>query len=216
VVDIVVTGRHVEVPTRFRAHAQEKLAKVSKLCPKAIRVDVELSRERNPRLSEVCDRVELTCVSRGPAVRAEAAAADPIAAFDLAFGKLEARLRKAADRRRVHRGSRTPVSVAVATAALAASNGRVDEVDSPDDADGAADLADDAGADDGPMVVREKLHVSAPITLDEALYEMELVGHDFFLFHDRDTGLASVVYRRRGYDYGVIRLRVGEPEGGDR
>jgi len=211
VVDIVVTGRHVEVPTRFRAHAQEKLAKVSKLCRKAIRVDVELSRERNPRLSEVCDRVELTCVSRGPAVRAEAAAADPIAAFDLAFGKLEARLRKAADRRRVHRGSRTPVSVAVATATtLAASNGKVDDVDSP------AELADDAGADDGPMVVREKLHVSAPITLDEALYEMELVGHDFFLFHDRDSGLASVVYRRRGYDYGVIRLRVGEPEGGDR
>jgi hypothetical protein len=61
---------------------------------------------------------------------------------------------------------------------------------------------------DGPMVVREKTHQAAPMTLDQALYEMELVGHDFFLFVDKETDLASVVYRRRGYDYGVIRLEV--------
>jgi hypothetical protein len=58
------------------------------------------------------------------------------------------------------------------------------------------------------MVVREKTHQAAPMTLDQALYEMELVGHDFFLFVDKETELASVVYRRRGYDYGVIRLEV--------
>ena len=61
---------------------------------------------------------------------------------------------------------------------------------------------------EGPMVVREKTHSAAPMTLDQALYEMELVGHDFFLFVDKETEMASVVYRRRGYDYGVIRLEI--------
>lgn len=219
--DIVVTGRHVDVPARLRTHAQDKLAKVEKLCPKAIRVDVEISRERNPRMSEICERVELTCISRGPTIRAEAAAHDLIAAFDLAWAKLESRLRKSADRRRVHRGARTPVSVAAATAALAAGgsgNGAAAPVVLPEGptqgSDAAADsddpydsLVDHQG--DGPMLVREKLHHATPMSLDQALYEMELVGHDFFLFSDKDSGLPSVVYRRRGYDYGVIRIDTG-------
>ncbi len=226
-VDIVVTGRKVDVATRLRAYAEQKLAKVDKLCPKAIRVDVEISRERNPRLSEIRERVQLTCLSRGPAIRAEAAADETIAAFDLAWAKLESRLRRAADRRRVHRGSRTPISVAAATAASAAVSGSAAGVLSdlgsaggaavePSAADTATSLTavDDepvaAGsayyAGEGPMIVREKLHVAAPMTLDQALYEMELVGHDFFLFCDKETGLPSVVYRRRGYDYGVIRV----------
>jgi ribosomal subunit interface protein len=234
VVDIVVTGRHIEVPARLRSYAEEKLAKVDKLCPKAIRIDVEISRERNPRMSEICDRVELTCVSRGPVIRAEAAADDVVVAFDLAWAKLEARLRRAADRRRVHRGSRTPVSVAVATAALGApqpaeaaavnnnhgtpsslaslagadSVGSIDHGESGESA--AAASAETAGSArysaEGPMLVREKLHAASPMTLDQALYEMELVGHDFYLFCDKETGLPSVVYRRRGYDYGVIRI----------
>ncbi|MGH8890182.1 MAG: ribosome hibernation-promoting factor, HPF/YfiA family [Acidothermaceae bacterium] len=236
--DIVVTGRHVDVPARLRTHAQEKLAKVEKLCPKAIRVDVEVSRERNPRMSEICERVELTCISRGPAIRAEAAADELIAAFDLAWAKLESRLRKSADRRRVHRGSRTPVSVAAATAAIGATGSGStggsgsagptgsagpagsagsaallpDEPlhisdNSPESSDPYDSMVDHQG--DGPMLVREKLHHAPPMSLDQALYEMELVGHDFFLFSDKESGLPSVVYRRRGYDYGVIRLDTG-------
>lgn len=206
VVEIVVTGRHLDIPARLRSHAEEKLGsgKVEKLCPKAIRVDVELSREKNPRLAQVSERIELTCVSRGPVIRAEAAADDVISAFDLALTKLEARLRKAADRRHVHHGARTPISVATAAArwdaahefetGLAGANGTAP--------------SDDAGNDEptGPLVVREKLHAATPMTLDQALYEMELVGHDFFLFSDQQTGLPSVVYRRHGYDYGVIRI----------
>jgi len=216
-VDIVVTGRRVDVSTRVRTHVQEKLAKVQKLCPKAIRIDVEISRERNPRMSEICDRVQLTCISRGPVIRAEARADTMIAAFDLAWAKLEARLRKSADRRRVHRGTRTPLSVAAATAALPANlddgapsgpglpgNGEPDPYAATSNHLEA--LAGDAG--EGPMIVREKLHRALPMTLDQALYEMELVGHDFFLFQDKDSGLPSVVYRRRGYDYGVIRLEA--------
>jgi ribosomal subunit interface protein len=208
--DIVVTGRHVEVPTRMRAYVQDKLAKVEKLCPKALRVDVEVSKERNPRMAEISDRVELTCVSRGPVIRAEAAADDMTAAFDLAWAKLESRLRKSADRRRVHRGSRTPVSVAAATAGLAAAaeatggSAPSDRNETPATEASYETRVEHRG--EGPMLVREKMHHASPMSLDQALYEMELVGHDFFLFADKDSGLPSVVYRRRGYDYGVIRI----------
>jgi ribosomal subunit interface protein len=219
-VDIVVTGRHLDIPARLRAHAEEKLGsgKVEKLCPKAIRVDVELSREKNPRLAQICHRIELTCVSRGPVIRAEAAADDVISAFDLAWTKLEARLRKAADRRHVHHGARTPISVATAAARWdAAYEFETDRVGravaSAENGNGngggnggGTELLADADQVDGPMVVREKLHAASPMTLDQALYEMELVGHDFFLFADQTSGLPSVVYRRRGYDYGVIRI----------
>jgi hypothetical protein len=58
--------------------------------------------------------------------------------------------------------------------------------------------------------VREKIHATTPMALDQALYEMELVGHDFYLFHDKDTDQPSVVYRRRGWSYGVIHLDVSE------
>lgn len=208
--DILITGRHVEVPARLRAYVEERLAKVAKLAPKAIRVDVEMLRERNPRMAEICDRVELTCISRGPVIRAEAAAPEMLEAFDLAWAKLESRLRRASDRRRVHRGVRTPTSVASATKRLSAtSDGGQPTVSAaepmtPDDDTAALEQPE------GPMVVREKLHIASPMTLDQALYEMELVGHAFFLFADKDSGLPSVVYRRRGYDYGVIRIDTSE------
>lgn len=221
--EIVVTGRHLDVPALLRTHAQDKLAKVAKLAPKAQRVDVEISRERNPRMSEICERVELTCVSPGPVIRAEASAHEMLEAFDLAWAKLESRLRKAADRRHVHRGARTPVSVATATkelgqraysangtAAIGAEPAEADVASSAaDGADGADGAAHGGSSDDaapGPMLVREKLHKASPMTLDQALYEMELVGHAFFLFVDQESALPSVVYRRHGYDYGVIRI----------
>ena len=209
--EIVVTGRHIDVPALLRTHAQEKLAKVEKLAPKAQRVDVEVSRERNPRMSEICERVELTCVSPGPVIRAEASAHEMLEAFDLAWAKLESRLRKAADRRHVHRGARTPVSVATATKELGDRAYSANGADAAQRVAAAADLAattDDPDTADaaGPMLVREKLHKASPMTLDQALYEMELVGHAFFLFVDEESALPSVVYRRHGYDYGVIRI----------
>jgi ribosomal subunit interface protein len=204
-VEIVVKGRHTEVTDRFRQHAIEKLTKLEKWDGKIISLDVEVCKERNRRQADMCDRIELTCRTRGPVIRAEAAAADPYAALDLAHSKLEVRLRKSADRRRVHHGARTPVSVAAATGQLAepaARNGH---------AVATGDLTEEwtdgpALSADGPFVVREKSHRAQPMTLDQALYEMELVGHDFYLFMDSDSGCPGVVYRRHGYDYGVIRL----------
>jgi ribosomal subunit interface protein len=184
---------------------QDKLSRLEKHDHKVTRLEVEVEKERNPRLQDRAMRVQLTAFTKGPIVRAEAAADDKMAALDMALDKMSAQMRKAADRKRVHRGRHSPVSVAQATAQLDGQlmldqrlNGVV-----VDDQDAVASLEIDG---DGPLVVREKSHPARPMTLDQALYEMELVGHDFFLFLDHATRQPAVVYRRRGYDYGVIRL----------
>jgi ribosomal subunit interface protein len=204
-VEIVLKGRRVDVPERFRRHLSDKLAKLERFDHKVIRIDVEVSKETNPRRSDESDRIELTVHSKGPVVRAEAAADDRYAALDIAVERLMARLRKAADRRRVHHGNRTPLSV---RRAAVAPNGVRSAT--PSAASAPAESAEPGGApsDNGPMVVREKTHRASPMSLDQALYEMELVGHDFYLFVDANTKTPSVVYRRRGYDYGVIHLDV--------
>ena len=199
-VDIVVKGRNTEVTERFRTHITEKLAKLEKLDPKVISIDVECSQEKNPRLADQRERIEITILSRGPVMRAEAAAQDCYAALDAAVTKLESRLRRAHDRRRVHHGAKTPVSVAAATAALDGARSSATLPVEPE--------SDAGDADDGQMYVREKVHSAKPINIDQALYEMELVGHDFYLFVDAETSQPCVVYRRRAYDYGVIRLAV--------
>lgn len=210
-VDIVVKGRKTEVPERFRKHVAEKLKleKIQKLDGKVISLDVEVSKEPNPRQADRCDRVEITLHSRGPVIRAEAAANDPYAALDLAADKLEARLRKQHDKRYTRRGngriSAAEVADHVPGAATLNGNGAVvheDDMDSvPTKKIGSLEVMGE-----GPLIVREKTHVAAPMTLDQALYEMELVGHDFYLFVDSETKEPSVVYRRHAYDYGVIHL----------
>ncbi len=207
--DIVVKGRNVEVPDHYRRHVSEKLHKIERYDPKIIRVDVELSHERNPRQSDHCQRVELTCSSRGPVVRAEACAADFYSALDNAIAKLEARLRRVADRRRVHRGRRAPVSVAVATANASR---EADLFTRPNERSTVAtqplDMEFDIEGEDGQPwhIVREKEHQAEPMTIDDALFQMELIGHDFYLFLDKESGRPSVVYRRHAYDYWVISL----------
>ena len=285
--EITFKGRHTSVPERFRRHASVKLAKLEKLDHNAVRIDVEVSTERNPRQADRSERVELTIRSRGPAIRAEAAADDRYAALDLAFAKLEGRLRKAAERRKVRRGDLTVRSTdalaAVAAApaeatAMVAETAALAEVEIPampvpaaaamldgtrvgrtangrthsraggrvngrpgsagshrpettvplpamprdDEAPDLSRFRDEAEAEafvsgvlpmqmvgDGPLIVREKFHSTHPMTIDDALLQMELVGHDFFAYHDSHCDKFSVVYRRHGYDYGVIRLVDG-------
>src|SRR5580693_4466268 len=108
-VDIIFKARHTEVLERFRTHATAKLVKIEKLDSKAIRVDVEVMEEHNPRLSGQKERVELTVFSRGPKIRAEAAAEDRFAALDMALAKLESRLRRASERRKDRHGAHAAV-----------------------------------------------------------------------------------------------------------
>jgi ribosomal subunit interface protein len=231
-VDIIFRGRHTDVLERFRKHATAKLTKIERLTARAIRIDVEVSAERNPRQSGRKERVELTITSGGPAIRAEAAAEDRFTALDMALAKLESRLRRANDRRRSRHGARAalrltdlPEAGGPAPPELVAPP----EAVSADEEPGAADSIPPAPRDgaapdgvvpiemegDGPLVVREKFHGASPMAIDQALLEMELVGHDFFLFRDIQGGLPSVVYRRCGYQYGVIRLVEGQADGTD-
>jgi ribosomal subunit interface protein len=227
--EIVVRGRNVEVPEHFRTHVEDKVGQLERFDGKVIRIDVELLHEKNPRQSANCQRVEITLRGKGPVARAEACAPDFYAALELAAGKLENRMRRANDRRRIHHGRRTPPSVRVDATPVDDSVGTVltgsvltDDVltdDAPAGASSAPEPVFDGepGHGDVPLVtdldehlpgrsVREKVHPATPMHVDQALYEMELVGHDFFMFLCADTGQPSVVYRRHAFDYGLIRL----------
>jgi ribosomal subunit interface protein len=194
----------MEVSDRFRSHVEEKISRLEKHDHSIMRVEVEVRKERNPRQADRSIRIQLTAMSKGPVVRAEAAAEDKMAALDIALDKMVEQMRRAADRRRVHRGRRTPQSVGEALAAVTPP--AAPEVESEDQERRVGPIT---VVGDGPLVVREKSHRADPMTLEQALYEMELVGHDFFLFVDKESERPSVVYRRHGYDYGVISLEVG-------
>ncbi len=201
--EIVVRGRNVEVPEHYRTHVEDKVGSLDRFDGKLkiLRVDVELFHEKNPRQSAHCQRVEITLRGKGPVVRAEADAPDFYAALDTACSRLDARLRRAADRRRVHHGRRTPASVRM-TDNSAADIAAAAVLAAPEESPAAAEPEEHLPG----QIVREKHHPATPMTVDQALHEMELVGHDFFLFQCADTGQPTVVYRRHAYDYGLIRL----------
>ena len=215
--DVVVKGRHQAVSDSFRDHAAEKVSKVEQLSPRAQAVEVQL-RHENTRSREEEQRVEITVFQKGPVLRAEASADDKYAALDLAWAKLLERLRRVKDRGKVTRtGHRRNHSTGEALASMEVVDPLI-----PSEQDGAAaapqaeDDAVPAGDDptngriqaegDSPVVLREKRFPAQPIGLEEALNRMEMVGHDFYLFIDEDTAQPSVVYRRKGWSYGVIAL----------
>jgi ribosomal subunit interface protein len=205
--EIVVRGRNVEVPEHYRQHVEDKVGSTDRFDGKLkiLRIDVELQHEKNPRQSANCQRVEITLRGKGPVVRAEASGPDFYAALDLATAKLENNLRRAADRRRVHHGRRTPASVRMAdNVVLGTGDAAAAPAPELDGAEGP--LATDLDEHLPGQIVREKHHPATPMHVDQALHEMELVGHDFYLFQCADTGQPTVVYRRHAYDYGLIRL----------
>jgi ribosomal subunit interface protein len=120
--DVVVRSRHCELTDQFREHVEEKLGRLEKHDHRVIRIEVEVDMEKNPRLSDRAVRVELTAFSKGPLLRSEGAAEEKLAAFEIALDRMATQMRRAADRRRVHRGRHAPVSVSQALAP-SASNG---------------------------------------------------------------------------------------------
>lgn len=195
--DVIVTGRRCTISEDFRERVTERLAAVERFRDRVQRVDVQVTATPH-RQPDAATQVEITLHGRGPVVRAVASADDKSMAFEHALDRLKAQLRRAADRRKVHRGLRVAETLDVPLVST------VEE-----------DVAEElpvqriAGLEitgDGPLVVREKIFPAQPLTLAQALDEMELVGHDFFLYVDADSGAPSVVYRRKAYDYGVIHL----------
>ncbi|MBX7434408.1 ribosome-associated translation inhibitor RaiA [Mycobacterium sp. Y57] len=198
--EVVVKGRNVEVPDHFRTYVAEKLSRLERFDRTIYLFDVELDHEKNRRQRKNCQHVEITAKGRGPVVRGEACADSFYAALESAANKLEGRLRKSKDRRKVHYGDKTPVSLHEAT-----SLSHLDEAFTMPSTPPAAP-AEHVDDHEPGRIVRTKEHPATPMTVDDALYEMELVGHDFFLFHDKDSDRPCVVYRRHAYDYGLIRL----------
>jgi len=207
--DVTITGRNVGIPDRFEDYVTEKADKVEHLAPRALALEVRLCRHHETNGTSGDDRVELTLIGPGPIVRAEAGAADKYAAFDIAYDKLVERIRQAKDRRKVHRGQRRPTSLREAAAdgfrvidVVPATAEAIEKV-----ATGAIPVVDEEAAEQwSPVVIREKEFPAELMTPEEAVDRMELVGHDFFLFIDARTDKPSVVYRRKGWDYGVIKL----------
>lgn len=211
--DITLTGRNIGITDRFRDYATEKAEKVEHLADRALVLEIKVSRhhEKNGRPGD--DRVEMTLVGPGPVIRAESSGSDKYVAFDLAIDKLMERLRRAKDRKKVHRGKHRPVSLHEASAdgfsVVDITPARPEVLEKV--ATGSIPLPDGEGAagdDDeySPVVIRQKVFPSSLMTVDEAVDHMELVGHDFFLFIDAATDRPSVVYRRTGWNYGVISL----------
>ncbi|MCV7299579.1 ribosome-associated translation inhibitor RaiA [Mycobacterium barrassiae] len=199
--EIVVKGRNVEIPEHFRVYVSEKLSRLERFDRTIYLFDVELDHERNRRQRKNCQHVEITARGRGPVVRGEACADSFYAALESAVCKLENRLRRSKDRRKIHYGDKTPVSLAEATALSPLP-------DAPSDSGAESPQVDAALLDEHEpgRIVRIKEHPATPMTVDDALSQMELVGHDFFLFHDKESDKPCVVYRRHAYDYGLIRL----------
>jgi ribosomal subunit interface protein len=211
--EISINGRNLGITDRFRDYATEKAEKVAHLADKALAFEIKVSRHSEKNGSSGDDRVELTLIGPGPLVRAESSGSDKYVALDLALDKLVERLRRAKDRQKVHRGKHRPTSLREASAAgfsvtdirpadaavmEKVRTGAIDVIESP--------KAEADEADWSPVVIRKKVFASVPMTVDDALYYMELVGHDFYLFIDAETDRPSVVYRRKGWDYGVIGL----------
>ncbi|RBP98208.1 ribosomal subunit interface protein [Bifidobacterium aemilianum] len=229
--DIAVTGRHTQIKQKFRDLVDSKMSRVTTIAPDAQRVQIVLSHEGNPRQSDIAEKVEITVYAGKTVIRAEASSADEISALDLAVDKLTLRLRRTRDRRKDHRRgykSTIPADLGPAPANLGpvVTDPSQDEAlkeEEPNKDGDAQDLASDLGpgesievqVGDTPIVIRRKLHVAEPMSIDEALYEMELIGHDFFLFVNKDTNRPSVVYRRHGWSYGVFEIDTAENIGKD-
>jgi ribosomal subunit interface protein len=228
VMEITVSGHHTDVPERFRAHVEAKLAKLVQYDSRVQRVDVEVIHESNPRQVGTAERVEITVQSRGPVIRAEASAPDRYAALDAAIPKLVEQARRAQSRRKTRRSARahSPMPLDLGTPA---DPGTLDEdlagppaeVDTSERAAAGEGQPGEEGTvirplGDSPVVIREKVHVAEPMAVEDAIYQMELVGHPFFLFVDAASGLPSVLYRRHGWTYGVLRVEApAAPEGGE-
>ncbi|WP_285113851.1 ribosome-associated translation inhibitor RaiA [Leifsonia sp. fls2-241-R2A-40a] len=214
--DITIIGRNLGITDRFREYATEKSEKVAHLAERAISFEIKVSRHNEKMGTQNGDdRVELTLVGPRAVVRSEATGTDKYAAFDIALGKLLERVRRAKDRRKVHRGQHRPTSLREASTdgfsavGLAAAPVAVlDQVRTGSVPAQSDETAENAETEEeySPVVIRKKVFASVPMTVDDALYYMELVGHDFYLFVDQETKRPSVVYRRKGWDYGVITL----------
>lgn len=216
--NIVITGRHTQIRQKFRDVVEGKMNRVTAIAPDAQRVEIVLSHEGNPRQADSAKRIEMTVLAGKNVIRAEASGADEYSAFDKALDRLTIRLRRTRDRRKDHRRgmesepSAVPMEIAIQQPEPPMESSNPDNSVHKDAM--ASDLEPgqvvEVQVGDTPIVIRRKLHISEPMSIDDAIYRMELIGHDFFLFVNSQTNRPSVVYRRHGWSYGVFEIDTPE------
>lgn len=200
---VEITGRNVTVPEHFAERVNTKLAKIERLDPTLTYFHVELKHENNPRRADESDRIQITASGKGHIARAEAKEDSFYAALEVALARMERSLRKVKVRRKTPKsGHRAPVGMGEATAALV-EEAKPHQEENP----GKYDVDPYEDQFQPGQVVRSKTHSAKPMSVDEALSEMELVGHDFYLFVNEENSQPSVVYRRHAFDYGLITLK---------
>lgn len=212
--EFLINGRNVTVSDRFREYASEKISKLEHLADRAQRVEVKITQQAGAKVADTQLTAELTVLGRGPVIRAEARAANKFAAFDAAYAKLLERLRRAKDKRKIHHGRHTPKAFGEVTVGLDSgmSDGSGSFPGSVEASTGTEhspyEIVNDSPVADSPVLIRRKVFPASVMSVDDAVDNMELVGHDFYLFIDSATNAPSVVYRRRGWSYGVMALDV--------
>ena len=171
-----VKGKNVEVSDAIRAYAQEKLAKLDRQLTDP-RVELELAVERNPSIADA-HVAEATVFTRGPVLRARESSQDMKASIDQLVDKLERQVTRYREKRQRGRGR----------------SGH----------DGASDAIPVVPGESDPVIVKTKQFAVNPMTPEEAVLQLELVGHDFFVFRNADSSEINVVYRRRDGNFGLI------------
>lgn len=199
--ELRISARNLNVSDRFKEYVSEKSGKVEQFAHRPQELNIKVTRHEH-HASGPEDQVELTVYEAGHVVRAEARSADKFAAFDIAFGKLLERLRRYSDKHKIHRGGGHKN---LGASELAAADFSQLDI-KPLDVRISVDEAPEPAIIKSPIEIRTKEFPAMPMTKAEAVDHMELVGHDFFLFQDSETGKNAVVYRRKGYSYGVISL----------
>ena len=212
--DITLAAHGVAIPDRFRDYVDEKADKVLALAERAQNFQVKVSRENSRRGGASEDIVELTVLGKGPVIRAQAKSPDKYVAFDQALDHLIKRLRRAKDKKMVHHGRQRPESLSELSAGgfpgiditpasvevlRSVATGSIAVISDDEE-------TDDSQASGSPVVIRKKVFEPHVTTPEDAVDYMEVVGHDFYLFIDKETSMPSVVYRRKGWNYGVISL----------
>jgi putative sigma-54 modulation protein len=178
-VRLQVKGKNVEVTDSIREYAEEKLSKLERQLADPTRVELELAVERNPSISQN-HVAEATIWTKGPILRAREASADHKASIDQLVDKLERQVKRYREKRRPRRGHLSEAAI-------------------PEDG---------IPVDDELRIVKSKQFAVKPMSPEEAVLQLELVGHDFFVFQNADTGDVNVVYRRRDGAYGLIEPQI--------
>lgn len=184
----VIKGRNIEVSESLRRHVEAKCAKLPRYLDNILAIEVELSAEKT-KSAKTRQVVQMTVDVNGTLLRAEVHADDMFAAVDSAMDKIRRQIKSYKDR--LYSRSRTAAN----RAPVAPPPVPTDETETAED----AELTDVGG-----RIVRVKHFAIKPMTAEEAVDQMEFLGHDFFLFMDGAAGRINVVYRRRDGAYGML------------